>query len=194
VRRAVPKCYPAKNIYFSDSNRNRRLQNRTQQLNHAPAPRLVHRNRLADQVQLRGLFRTEIRSATCATKQVHYVVAATADFLRAAIMEMEDHSIISNQSRLQRPNAFFEFHFLTSQRLRVRLPPPAGYRSYYDGTGVTLLGSLTSPSKKHRIKSTMWPPPGSSADTDLRIKSNFTGSSGLRSLPPHAPENKLSRK
>ena len=79
------------------------VQETMQHLNHVAATRLLRIHGLADQLQLRRLPATKIRSAAGVYEQVQQVVAPAANLLRAAIGEVEDqHSHVSIASTLRR--------------------------------------------------------------------------------------------
>jgi len=85
------------------------VQETMQHLNHVAATRLLRIHGLADQLQLRRLPATKIRSAAGVYEQVQQVVAPAANLLRAAIGEVEDHRV-PKESGFQRSDAFLKFH------------------------------------------------------------------------------------
>ena len=82
----------------------------------------------ANQLQLRGLPRTEIRSAAGANEQAQQEVAPAPQFPRAAIGEVEDHGV-RNDSGFQRPDALLKSH------RSPRAPPACAYRYVGSSSG-----------------------------------------------------------
>jgi hypothetical protein len=85
------------------------MQEALQELDHAPAARLLHVHGLADQFQLFSLPGTQIPSAACDTEQAQQVVAASANLPRGAIREIQDHRVRKHLG-FERPDAFFKSH------------------------------------------------------------------------------------
>jgi hypothetical protein len=103
------------------------IQETTQQLNHAPATWFMCVHGLADQIQLRRLTRTQLRSAEYAFEQSQQEIALAANCPRAAISEMK-YQRVGYHSGFQRPETFLKLHRSTpfqsgfEYRLEIAVP------------------------------------------------------------------------